>query len=148
MDVETLALKKDQVLCREGEIATDLYIVLQGELLVCVRKASQVTAIARIGADEFIGELSFFDGLPRGADIVALTDCQLVKIPVDQITTHFPAWVRTLGQVLSQKLRTLDDVIRQRGIKKGNLESLKPLSIEEQRHYYQLLGQQRTGQGP
>lgn len=139
MDVETVELKKDQVLCREGDRATDLYIVLKGELLVCVRKESQVTAIAHIGIHEFIGELSFFDGLPRGADILALSDCQLVKIPMTQLSEDFPPWVRTLGQVLSQKLRTYDDVIRQRGIKKSKVETIKPLSLEEQRHIYKLL---------
>lgn len=139
MDIETIELKKDQVLCREGDQARDLYIVLEGELLVCVRKESQVTAIAHIGNHEFIGELSFFDGLPRGADIITLTDCQLVKIPMTQLGENFPPWIRTLGQILSQKLRTYDDVIRQRGIKKSKVDTIKPLSLDEQRHIFKLL---------
>lgn len=139
MEAYTINLEKDDVLCHEGDQETDLYIVVSGELLVCVRKESQVTAVARLGAGEYIGELSFFDNLPRGADIIALESCQLIKIPADQIRQSFPQWITTLGHTLAQKLRLHDDVIRQRGIKKSKVETLKPLSMDEQRHYFKLL---------
>jgi CRP/FNR family cyclic AMP-dependent transcriptional regulator len=139
MKTFTIHLEKDEVLCCEGDQETDLYLVVSGELLVCVRKESQVTAIARLGAGEYIGELSFFDNLPRGADIIALDSCQLIKIPAEEIRANFPRWITTLGHGLAQKLRLHDDVIRQRGIKKSNVETIKPLSIDEQRHYFKLL---------
>ncbi|MFP5490845.1 MAG: cyclic nucleotide-binding domain-containing protein [Bacteriovoracia bacterium] len=139
MKTFTIHLEKDDVLCHEGDQETDLYLVIKGELLVCVRKESQVTAVARLGAGEYIGELSFFDNEPRGADIIALESCQLVKIPAEEIRANFPHWITTLGQTLAQKLRLHDDVIRQRGIKKSKVETIKPLSMDEQRHYFQLL---------
>ncbi len=139
MQTFNVKLKKDDVLCREGDIETDLYLVEQGELLVCIRKGSQVTAIARLGRGEYIGELSFFDNRPRGADIVALTDCNLLKIPAVELRQSFPAWLSTLGRHMAKKLRLLDDVIRTRGIKKSNVETIKPLSMDEQRHYFKLL---------
>jgi CRP-like cAMP-binding protein len=139
MQTFSVKLKKDEVLCREGDIETDLYLIEEGELLVCIRKASQVTAIARLGRGEYIGELSFFDNRPRGADIVALTECSLLKIPAVELRQSFPAWLSTLGRNMAKKLRLLDNVIRTRGIKKSNVESIKPLSIDEQRHYFKLL---------
>lgn len=139
MKTFNIHLEKDEVLCCEGDQETDLYLVVSGELLVCVRKESKVTAVAQLGAGEYIGELSFFDNLPRGADIIALSPCQLVKIPAEEIRAHFPNWITTLGHCLAQKLRLHDDVIRQRGIKKSNVETIKPLSIDEQRHYFKLL---------
>ena len=72
MNTYDIELMKNDVLCREGDIETDLYVVQSGELLVCVRKGSQVTAVAKLGPGEYIGELSFFDNKPRGADIIAL----------------------------------------------------------------------------
>lgn len=139
MNVFSVELKKDQVLCREGDIETDLYVLLEGKLLVCVRKGTQVTAVATLGQGEYIGELSFFDNRPRGADIIALENSKLVRIPATEIRQSFPSWITTMGKVLAQKLRLHDDVIRQKGIKKAKVESIKPLSIDEQRHYFKLL---------
>lgn len=139
MQTFNVDLKKNDILCREGDVETDLFIVQSGELLVCVRKGSQVTAIAKLGPGEYIGELSFFDNKPRGADIIALSPCKLVKIPAVEIRQSFPAWIGTLGKMLALKLRLHDDVIRSKGIKKSNVETIKPLSMDDQRMYYQLL---------
>jgi CRP-like cAMP-binding protein len=139
MQTYQVELKKNQVLCREGDVETDLFVVTSGELLVCVRKGTQVTAIAKLGPGEYIGELSFFDNRPRGADIIALSDCLLVQIPAVEIRESFPGWMATLGKALALKIRMYDEVIRSKGVKKSNVETIKPLSIEEQRTYYQIL---------
>ncbi len=139
MQTFSVELKKNDVLCREGDIETDLYIVQEGELLVMVRKNSQVIAVATLGQGEYIGELSFFDNRPRGADIVALGPCKLIKIPAVEIRQSLPSWIGSLGKALALKLRLHDEVIRSRGIKKSNVETIKPLSMEEQRLYFQLL---------
>ncbi len=139
MQTFSVELKKNDVLCREGDIESDLYIVQEGELLVMVRKNSQVIAVATLGQGEYIGELSFFDNRPRGADIVALGPCKLIKIPAVEIRQSLPSWIGSLGKALALKLRLHDEVIRSRGIKKSNVETIKPLSMEEQRLYFQLL---------
>ncbi len=139
MNTYDIELKKNDVLCREGDIETDLYVVQSGELLVCIRKGSQVTAVATLGPGEYIGELSFFDNKPRGADIIALGPCKLVKIPAVEIRESFPAWLTTIGKMLALKLRLHDDVIRSKGIKKSNVETIKPLSMDDQRMYNQIL---------
>ncbi len=139
MKARTVRLEKNDVLCHEGDVESDLYFIESGELLVCVRKQSQVTAVAQLGAGEYIGELSFFDSLPRGADIVALTDCTLIKLDAQEVRELLPSWLMHLGRAMAQKLRLHDDVIRQRGIKRANVETIRPLSIEEQAHYYKLL---------
>ena len=54
-------LKKDDILCLEGEFDHDLYFVHKGELLVCVLKGSQITPLAHLEAGEYFGEMSFFD---------------------------------------------------------------------------------------
>lgn len=139
MQTYDVELKKNEVLCREGDVETDLYVVQSGELLVCVRKGTQVTAVAKLGPGEYIGELSFFDNKPRGADIIAVSECKLVKIPAVEIRESFPAWLTTVGKMLALKLRLHDDVIRSKGIKKSNVETIKPLSMDDQRMYFQIL---------
>ena len=139
MDYEKVTIEVDEVLCREGDIENNLYIIEEGELLICVRKGSQVTPIAYLGVGEYIGELSFFDDKPRGADIIALKKTILLKIPADEVRQNFPSWMGTLGLVMSSKIRKLDDVIRQKGIKKSSADSLKPLDVAQQTKYFKIL---------
>lgn len=141
MNTYEVALAPDDVLCREGERQTDLFLVLAGELLVCVRRGTQVTAVASLGKGQFIGELAFFDNHPRGADVVAMTPCKLLKIPSVEALPHLPAWYVTLGQRMGHKIRTLDDAIRARGLRRRSPRDVAALSIEEQRRLFQILDQ-------
>ena len=43
-----ISLKANSILCREGDLDTDLYIVQEGELLICSRAGSRVTALAKL----------------------------------------------------------------------------------------------------
>lgn len=130
-----LHLKKDQVLCKAGDTDTDMYILHQGKLLICVRKGTQVIAVAHIQEGEYIGELSFFDDQPRSADVIAIEDCTLIKIPKSQMLQKFPNWLAKIARFQAKKLRTMDKVIQNKGIKKKNISTIQPLTIEEQRHY-------------
>ena len=58
---------------------------------------------------------------------------------IEELGKQFPEWLITIAQNITSKLRRTGDLIRQKGIRKQNVESIKPLSIEEQRHYYQLV---------
>lgn len=132
-------LEKDQVLCKEGDSDTDMYILHEGQLLICVRKGTQVTAIANINPGDYIGELSFFDNQPRSADVIATEKSTLIKISKSQLKQKFPSWLLTIAKFQANKIRLMDKVIQNKGIKKKNVDSIKPLSIEEQRHYLEAI---------
>src|SRR5690349_14270378 len=59
------------VLIREGQPIEALYIVLDGALVVSAA-ASGDAEIARLGAGEIIGEISFVDSRPPSATVTAL----------------------------------------------------------------------------
>ena len=96
-------------------------------------------SIAYIGQGEYFGELSFFDHLPRSADVIAVEQCQLLKIPGGHLKSQFPTWLLIMAKQMTQKIRMLDSVISNKGIKRQNVETMKPLSIDEQRKIYDLL---------
>ncbi len=136
-------LKKDEVLCLEGEHDHDLYFVHSGELLVCVLKGSQVTPLATLGKGEYFGEMSFFDRQPRSATVIALADSELVRIPVKEVEKQFPLWLYTLATSICKKLRHADEVIRVKGIKKHSTKGIQPLDMKQQTHYFQLIKKAR-----
>ena len=138
-EAQNITIEKDDVLCLQGQETSDLYYVTSGKLLICARSGKMVTPIAYIGQGEYFGELSFFDHLPRSADVIAVEQCQLLKIPGGHLKSQFPTWLLIMAKQMTQKIRMLDSVISNKGIKRQNVETMKPLSIDEQRKIYDLL---------
>jgi CRP-like cAMP-binding protein len=135
----TVDLKKDDVVCVAGENIFDLYFVTEGKLLVLVNKGTQMTPLAYIEKDEFLGELSFFDLLPRSAHVVCLEDTTLIRIPDVELTRQMPRWLSTIAKNITTKIRSVDDLIASKGIRKQKAESIAALSIEDQTHFYNIL---------
>ncbi len=137
--LDKVTLDKHEILCREGDEDTDLYLVLSGRLLACVVNGTQVSPLAYIGPGEFIGELSFFDGEPRSANIISVDKTELAKIPSDILKKELPIWLDIVGKSMAHRIRRTDEVIRKSGMKRQNVESTKPLTIEEQRLFYRAI---------
>jgi CRP/FNR family cyclic AMP-dependent transcriptional regulator len=128
-----LIYEAGDIICREGEISSDLYLLKEGKVLICTIKGTQVKAIGRISPGEFIGELSFFDGNPRASTIVALEKSVLYQVKSDEIRERLPFWFIEVGKSLTKKIRLLDKIINTSHLRKGGTDEQKPLSIEEQR---------------
>jgi CRP/FNR family cyclic AMP-dependent transcriptional regulator len=137
-----LDYKPHTLVCREGDPSTELYFLKSGTLLVCTLSGTQVKVISRISPGEFIGELSFFDGKPRASYVITLDKCQLIQIPKQQIAGHLPKWYTQVGINITKKIRQLDHVIYSSNLRRSNAEESKPLSIYEQRIFYELLTKQ------
>lgn len=135
----TQNFNKDQVVFLGGSPENELFYIHSGKIMICVLKGSQITPLSYLSAGEFLGELSFFDGEPRSATVIAVEESSLIAIPVSEKTKQFPEWLLKLAQSLTKKIRYNDELIRKHGIRKRQVETIKPLSIEEQTHYYQVI---------
>lgn len=136
---ELVSLKKDDILFLADGNDKDLYIIQKGRVMVFVQKGSQIIPIAYLSDGEYIGELSFFDEGTRSASIICTEDTEFLKIPVEQMHTHCPAWLKIIGIQLTKKIREDDELIRSKGIRKKNVEGIKPLTMEEQTHCFKLV---------
>ncbi len=133
------------VICHEGDPSSDLYYLQSGKLLICTISGTQVKVIARIETGEFVGELSFFDGRPRSSHVVTLENSVVIQIPKHEISNHLPIWYLEIGKNLTKKIRLLDGVVNATNLRKfGSEENQKPLSIEDQRLFYDLLINQQN----
>lgn len=136
----TITLQPDEIICRAGDKEVDLYIVHSGKLLVFVVNGTQITPLAYLVDGEYLGELSFFDHQPRSAYVVAVEETTLIQIPTQELERQFPPWLILMARHITSKLRATDELIRKKGLRKQNVEGIKPLSIEEQRHYLSVIG--------
>lgn len=144
MSEHTIKLPIESVLTKKDDESSDLYYVTSGKLMICSRSGSMVTPIAYVQKGEYFGELSFFDNLPRSADVIAVEPTTLVKIPSTELKKQFPTWLMIVAKQMTKKIRLMDQVISEKGIKRTNVQSIKPLSIEDQRHFFELIQNAQT----
>lgn len=74
------AIKKGELLFRQGDEGTALYIILQGRIKISVSRRTDTVMLAILGQGEFLGEMALLDNLPRSADAIALEDSQLYTL--------------------------------------------------------------------
>jgi CRP-like cAMP-binding protein len=102
---------------REGELDRSFFIVSRGTFEVRVAGADGPRQVRVLGAGDLFGEVAFFDGRPRSADVVALEDSEaLVLTPASfqRLRLSHPRlalnFVLDLGRVLSERFRASDAV--------------------------------------
>ncbi len=135
---QEVKLNKDEVLFLAGSSDFDLYYITAGKVMVYVQNGSQITPVAYIGKDEFIGELSFFDKTKRSASIISMEPTELIRVNSKELYKFIPNWLHKIGEQLALKIRSNDETIRSKGIRKTKVESIKPLTIEEQTKIYKI----------
>ena len=135
-----ICLEKDEVLCREGDTETDLFFIESGKLLVCLKQNKKVTPLAYLEKGDFVGEMSFFDRGPRSANVLAVEKSSLLKISSEDITHHFPGWLLDTTRFLVEKIRELDHIVGERGIKKKSSKSVPAaLPVDEEVRLVKIL---------
>jgi CRP/FNR family cyclic AMP-dependent transcriptional regulator len=98
-------------LIREGVEVDTLYIVLQGEVLVT--QGPERRQVARLGAGEVVGEMSFIDARLPSATVTAATEVVLYAVPKARLEKELTAntafgarFYRALAIFLSDRLRS------------------------------------------
>lgn len=77
---ERVDIKAGQKVVEEGERSREFYVVISGEFSVSKRLASgKQTTIAHLKPGDSFGEMSYLDGRPRSATVVANSDAILLS---------------------------------------------------------------------
>jgi CRP-like cAMP-binding protein len=100
---------------KEGEPSHAMYLVIKGTVAVRKMRGSSYVEIARIYPNEVLGELSFFDRLPRSACAIAMTDVTLLQIKfeaLDKVYDKVPDYIKTIMASVAERLRKANETIR------------------------------------
>jgi signal transduction histidine kinase len=108
-------LAPDEVLMVEGETATALFVVLEGELEVTKDLDGDEVLLATCGAGDLLGELSMLHGRPRSATVRATTPATVLRIEPDTLTELLtrPNVAVTLLATVTRRLEELELQVRQ-----------------------------------
>ena len=94
----------------------DVYFVFSGRLRAMLHGARQEVSFSDIDTGSFFGEISALDGAPRSANVVAVTNAHLARMPNavfrETLFTHRPLCEAML-KTLTGKVRALTARVRQ-----------------------------------
>ncbi len=139
MEDKLVSFKKNEIICKQGESVQDIYQVVSGKILIFLNKGTMITPLTTFGDGEFFGEMAFFADYPRIANAIALEDTQLVQVADLDIKKEMPKWLLNFMKDIIVNISKSTEMVAQKGIRMSSEETIKPLSIEEQRRYYKIL---------
>ena len=104
-ELETLNLKRGDVLVRQGEMADALYVVVTGRFTVTV--AGRRDLLAELGPGQPVGEIAFLAGGVRTATVTALRDSLVLRLgraEFEELSAKSPSIWRTLTVTLARRV--------------------------------------------
>jgi CRP-like cAMP-binding protein len=115
------------VLCREGDAATFVLLVLTGRVQVFVERQGQTLALSEVGPGTILGELAVLCGIPRAASLRAAENVVALHWGNDAFRRLLLGNAFLSARILSHSLRYL---------------------IEKEQALINSLGQRGGGQDP
>jgi CRP-like cAMP-binding protein len=110
--VERVEAKPGECIVRQDERGDSMYILRSGEARVVHKREGHEIELAILKEGDFFGELALVDEGPRSADVEAISDCQLIKVPqatIRALAGVYPSAAFKLlvavGRVLVQRMR-------------------------------------------
>lgn len=104
----------DTVIIEEGTDSEEMYVVVEGELVVTKHAGDREVELARIHPGEVVGEIALLDQAPRTATVKALQDSHLIEIPVAAFEELLkdPKVIRRMFRTVTSRLRGIEDTLR------------------------------------
>ncbi len=114
---EIMDLAPGDALITEGEVATALFVILEGELDVTKRSGSMDVPLARVGPGSLQGEMAALEGGRRLATVRAATAAEALRVPVDAMRELLAAGPDVALSVIRTsvgRLRSMEATLRER----------------------------------
>lgn len=111
-----------EMVVTEGELATDMFLVLHGELEVLARGGrDREVRVALFGPGDWFGEMAVLEIQPRSASVRAVAPSLLVRISAadlrrllyEQDMAQYTTVIVNIARELSRRLRVADGLIAQ-----------------------------------
>jgi len=107
-------LLRDEVLFREGDSGTEVYIVESGSLRILKQKGDEQVELNIAERGEIIGELAFLGRTVRSATVVAAEETHLIELGLHQFRSYLdnqPNWLRAMIDSLIGRVLSSDKVV-------------------------------------
>jgi signal transduction histidine kinase len=113
-DSEQVEVEQGTVIIEEGSDSEEMYVIVEGELLVTKRTGERDVVLARLGPSEVVGEMAFLDQAPRTATVTASMRSLLIRVPVTAFEELLqdPRVSRRMFKTVTSRLRNIEETLR------------------------------------
>lgn len=101
-----------QAIVKQDDTGDCMYVVITGSARVTHHKSGRDIDLATLEEGDFFGELALVDEGPRSADVIAITDCTLLKITqavIAAVAGVYPTaafkFLVAIGRIMVDRLR-------------------------------------------
>lgn len=112
--VTTRTYKKGDVIIKQGEPGTGLFVILNGQVSVTAKSRPGLpeTKLNTLGKNEVFGEMSLIDGYPRSATITSLAETSVIELNrwvfLDALRRE-PSIAVAMLPILTRRIRSLEE---------------------------------------
>jgi signal transduction histidine kinase len=109
-----LVFAPGEIIIEEGSDSEEMYIVVEGMLIVTKLTENRDVELARLGPGQVVGEIALLDNAPRTATVKAIESSKVIEVPVDAFENLLgdPTVVRRLFRTVTARLREIEDTLR------------------------------------
>jgi CRP/FNR family transcriptional regulator, cyclic AMP receptor protein len=112
-------LAPGQLAFHEGESGREMFVLLEGEMEVLKRSKRDVEArVAVLGPNDWFGEMSILDVMPRSATVRAISPSRLIRITAHDLDVlyrrdmkSYALLVLNIAREMSRRLRVADGLL-------------------------------------
>ncbi|MDJ0931320.1 Crp/Fnr family transcriptional regulator [Breoghania sp.] len=104
---ERIRFRPGEHLCSQGEPGDSAFIILAGQADVLVATENGQQVVARVGANDIVGEIAILCDVPRTATLVAIDEMDVLTISKEnflKLLKEFPEMALKVMRVLAQRL--------------------------------------------
>ncbi len=120
--VEPIAVKAGECVVRQDDKGDCMFVLTSGSAKVKHRREGKIFELAELKAGDFFGEIALVDEGPRSADVEAITDCELMRMPHSMLRALAGVYPSAAFKILIAVGRVL--VARMRSGNKKYIDSL------------------------
>jgi predicted acylesterase/phospholipase RssA/CRP-like cAMP-binding protein len=103
--LELVPLYSGEVVMREGEPGSDMFVVVSGRLrMVTTGRNGAEVVVAELGPGETVGEMAVVSGEPRSATVYAIRDSELARLSADRFEQLLERHPKGTFQLVTSRL--------------------------------------------
>ena len=103
------AFEPGQVIFKEGEQGSELFIIIEGEVEIRKRTSSNTSkTLITFHKGDIFGEMAIVEGKPRSATAIAVTPCRMLVMNealLDSMLENNPDFAKKMIRILSERIR-------------------------------------------
>lgn len=127
---QVFAFKENEFIIRTGDLGEDIWIILEGKASNIVEEGSHRFEMESFYAGSLFGFTSLTETEAHSSSVVAVEDCQILKIPCKHLISLFSSDAKLFGLIALNLSRIMAH--RMNDLKKSVHENIKSIiSLQE-----------------